>query len=59
MTDPFTVLNKQIAAWNTFVSSDDKKIDHDEAMLSPIRHHKSIYVTYTNLLSWNNCAITT
>ncbi|MEQ4622786.1 conjugative transfer protein MobI(A/C) [Providencia vermicola] len=36
MTDtsnPFTTLEKQIAAWNTFVSSDDKKIDHDEAML--------------------------
>lgn len=36
MTDasnPFTTLEKQIAAWNTFVSSDDKKIDLNKAML--------------------------
>ncbi|BCI74878.1 hypothetical protein VCSRO102_0016 [Vibrio cholerae] len=30
---PFTTLDKQITAWNTFLKSENKQIDHDEATI--------------------------
>ncbi|WP_323863196.1 hypothetical protein [Xenorhabdus cabanillasii] len=32
-SNPFTTLNKQITAWNTFLKSENKQIDHKEATI--------------------------